>query len=328
MKSRRVHRLLDGKNFALPKDFQIPLKVSQRNKIVLFNHDDNNTREILRIGALNSHNIRVRIDDGTDNGYKVSLQNVPKEYNGDDLLYFGDNILTDYLLEGIWYNIDEKLLIEDADIKLEYNPNLDEYVTNGYYISPPIHIDNITKFGMVKWVYNTGDTTIQIRTGIDEEYLQGLGDNEDWGVGYTVNTGEFIQESIDNFFQFKISLIGTEYESPIFRLEEFFIEYWDIPLTEIEENFDNIETGDDLISAMSSSIIGSTYEQVANSKGNGGSNPSLSLNKSHWITDIQPIRQSRIRNRRWTLFYGVKTILTNYFTREAIHQYERNVEVL
>ena len=327
MKSRRVHRLLNGESFALPKDFQTPLRVGQREKIVLFNHTENTTKEIMRIEPSNSHNIRIKIEDGTT-FYKAILQTVPKEYNGDDLLYFGDNILTDYLLEGVWYNIDEKILIEDADIELAYDANLDEYVTNGYYISPPIHIDNITKFGMVKWVYNTGDTRVQIRTGATEAYLEGLGDNDNWGQEYVINTGEFIQENIDSFFQFKISLYGSIYESPVFRLEEFFIEYWDIPLIDIEEVFDNVESGNDLISAMSSSIIGSTYLQLANSRGNGGSDPSLELNKSYWITDVKPIRQSKIRNRRWTLFYGVKTILTDYFSRDTIHQYERQVEVL
>ncbi len=327
MRSRRVHRLLNGESFSLPKDFQTPLRVGQREKIILFNHTENTTKEIMRIEPSNSHNIRIKIEDGTT-FYKAILQTIPKEYNGDDLLYFGDNILTDYLLEGVWYNINEKLLIEDADIELSYDANIDEYAVNGYYISPPIHIDNITKFGMVKWVYNTGDTRVQIRTGLTEEYLKELGDNENWGQEYTTNTGEFIQESINNFFQFKITLNGSIYESPIFRLEEFFIEYWDIPLIEIEEIFDNVESGNDLISAMSSSIIGSTNLQLANSRGNGGSNPFLELNKCYWITDIKPIRQSKIRNRRWTLFYGVKTILTDYFNRDAIHQYYRQVNLL
>jgi hypothetical protein len=339
MSSRRVHRLLDGNLFSLPKDFQTPLRVGQRNKITLFNHttekaedalfnyEENITKKIVKIES--SKNIRLKIEDGTINDYKVILQVVPKEYNGDDLLYFGDMILTDYLLEGAWYNINEKELIENANIKLIYDPNKDEYITNGYYISPPITIDNITKFGMIKWVYNNGDTKVQIRTGLDEEYLKSLGDNDGWGLEYTKNTGEFIQESVNNFFQFKISLTGTIYESPIFRLEEFFIEYWDIPISEIEEVFDNIKNGNDLVNSIdNSSIIATVYVESPNYKGNGGSNLDLELNKSYWLTNIKPVRQSRIRNRRWSLFYGVKTIITDYFTRDSIHQYERDVEII
>lgn len=345
MNSRRVHRLLDGNLFSLPKDFQTPLRIGQRDKITLFNHttekiddpldpflkyksniNDSITKKIVKIESFK--NIRLKIEDGTINDYKVILQVVPKEYNGDDLLYFGDMILTDYLLKGAWYNINEKELIENANIKLIYDPNKDEYVTNGYYISPPITIENITKFGMVKWVYNNGGTKVQIRTGLDEDYLKSLGDNDGWGLEYTKNTGEFIQENVNNFFQFKISLTGTIYESPIFRLEEFFIEYWDIPISEIEEIFDNIKTGNDLKNSMIDSVMANVYEENANLKGNGGSNISLELNKSYWLTNVKPVRQSRIRNRRWTLFYGIKTIITDYFTRDSIHQYERDVEII
>jgi len=145
---------------------------------------------------------------------------------------------------------------------------------------------------------------------------------------HTDHIGEFIQETVDVFFQFRINLNGTEYETPIFRLAEFFIEYWDIPISGIEETFDDLDTGSDLITAMSGSVIGATVVKSANVNGNGGSNPVLALERNHWLTTIQPVRMPRIRNRRWTLFYGVKAIITEYFTRESIHKYEREVVIL
>jgi len=327
MTSRRVHRLLDGESFTLPKDFQIPLRLGQREEIVLFNHADNNVREVVRVEPADSHDIRLRIDDGTTD-LKATLQVVPKEFNGDDMVYFGDDILTDYLMTGKWSNINEGKLIEDADIELDYDAVLDEYETDGYYISPPIDGDGMTKFGMVKWIYNTGDISVQIRTGPSEAYLNGLGDGDDWGTEYVTNTGEFIVESVDAFFQFRVNLSGTIYKAPIFRLAEFFIEYWDIPISGIEEIFDNIDAGSDLVVAMASSVIGQTTVVPANPYGNGGSNPTLELQKMQWLTTVQPVRMPRIRNRRWTLFYGVKAIITEYFTRDAIHQYEREVVCL
>src|SRR4030042_976174 len=324
MTSRRVHRLLDGAAFTLPKDFQIPLRLGQRDEIVLYNHGDNTINEIVRIEPTDSHNIRIRLDDGTTN-LKATLQVIPNEFNGDSMVYFGDNILTDYIMTGKWSNINESTLIEDADIELDYDEQLDEYETYGYYISPPIDSSIMTKFGMIKWVYNTGNISLQIRTGISESYLNGLGDNDNWGTEYIDHNGEFVQEAVDNFFQFRINITGTIYKSPIFRLAEFFIEYWDIPIIEIEEIFDNLNTGTDLISAISGSIIGQTVVKPANVNGNGGSNPSLELQKVQWLTTVQPDRMPKIRNRRWTLFYGVKAIITEYFTRNAIHQYEREV---
>lgn len=327
MESRRVHRLLDGEAFTLPKDFQIPLHLGQREEIVLFNHGENNVREVVRVEPSDSHDIRIRIDDGTTN-LKATLQVVPEEFNGDDLVFSGVDISTDFIMTGKWSNINEGILIEDADIELDYDSILDEFETDGYYISPPIDLSSMTKFGMVKWIYNTGDVSVQIRTGVSDVYLDGLGDNDNWGVEYVDHNGEFVSETVDNFFQFRINLSGTIYKSPIFRLAEFFIEYWEIPISGIEEIFDNLDTGMDLITAMMGSVIGQTLIKAPNVNGNGGSNSALKLQKMQWLTSVYPTRMPRIRNRRWTLFYGVKAIVTEYFTRDAIHKYEREVIVL
>jgi hypothetical protein len=307
MNSRRVHRLLDGEKFNLPKDFQIPFKTGQRNDIILYNHTENITKEIVRIKSIDN-SIRIKIDEGTVNGYKVILQTVPKEYNGDELLYFGDQLLTDFLLEGKWSNIKEKTLYDNGDIELD---NLSEI---GYYVSPPIYIENITKFGMVKWVYNGENKGVQIRTGSTEEDLSNLGDNDSWGTEYTDHIGEFIQETVNTFFQFRINLHGNGSLSLEFRLEEFFIEYWDIPLNRTEEIYDNVINGTDLDILMENSIIGLVNKEYPDSY---RKDIGLEFNKSYWITNKQPIRESKVRNRRWTLYYGMKAIITDYLTRNT-----------
>jgi hypothetical protein len=318
MTSRRVHRLIDGEKFNLPKDFTTPLKVGQRDTLILWNLDDFD-KEIMRIESVNENAIRIKIENGTINGFKVILQTAPNEYNGNDLIYFGDEVLIDYLLEGKWYNIKEDILKEDADIQL-LNSSLD-----GYYISPPILIDNLTKFGMVKWVYTVDNAILQFRSGETEESLNNMGNNENWGIEYTNHIGEFIQESSNEFFQFKVKLTGNGGESSIFKLDELFIEYWNVPLNETEEIYDNIENGNDLINLMSNSVIGSVLLMPNNLRGNGASEPSLNLNNTYWITNRRPIRQSKIRNRRWTLYYGVKRIRTDYLTRVSeFIEYERN----
>lgn len=328
MRSRRVHRLLDGESFTLPKDFQIPMKIGQRKEIVLYNHENNTMSEIVRVISKEIFDIRLRIDEGTLKGKKVILQRVPKEFNGFDLVYFGDSILTDYMMSGKIYNINYDKLIDGGVIELDYNEVLDEYVTNGYYITPPIHIDDLNKFGMVKWVYNTGDIAVQIRCRSNEQDLLDLEDDESWGVEYKTNTGNFIQETADNFFQIRISLKGTIFKSPIFRLREFFIEYWNGNQNEIEEIYDNLENGNELISVLENSNIGSIVLLPSNQNGNGGSNPELKLEKMHWVNTVQPKRQARIRNRRWSLFYGVKSIITDYFSRVNTEKYEREVDCL
>lgn len=328
MQSRRVHRLLNGESFALPKDFQVPMKIGQRNEIVLYNHENNITSEILRIKSKNENDVRVRVEDGTIKGSKVILQSVPREYNGLDLVFFGDAILTNYMMSGKLYNINYNKIINGGVIELDYNDELDEYLTEGYYITPPIHIDDITKFGMVKWVYNTGNVVVQFRCKGNEDDLLNLNDNDEWGNEYILNTGTFIQENPDSFFQIKISLKGTIFKSPTFRLAEFFVEYWDVSSEQIEEIYDNVENGLDFISMVENSNIGDIVLLNANANGNGGSNPLLRINKMQWVNTVKPIRQARIRNRRWSLFYGVKTIITDYFNRKNFFNYEREVECL
>lgn len=326
MQSRRVHLLLDGDSFTLPKDFQTPMKTGQRNEIILYNHENNNSLEVMRIKSKNSDDVRLRVEDGSIKGSKVILQSVPKEYNGLDLVFYGDAILTNYMMDGKLYNINYNRLINGGAIELDYNEALDEYLTEGYYITPPIYIEDITRFGMVKWLYNNGDVAVQLRSRANEEDLLSLSDDDSWGNEYRLNTGTFIQEDSYNFFQIKISLKGTIFKSPCFRLSEFFIEYWDVSDSQIEEIFDNVEDGIELLSSMENSNIGSVVLLDANANGNGGSNALLKIDRMQWSNTVKPKRQARIRNRRWSLFYGVKTIITDYFNRVNANNYEREVE--
>ena len=107
---------------------------------------------------------------------------------------------------------------------------------------------------------------------------------------------------------------GDGVSTPIFRLRELCFEYWTVPLVDTVEVFDDVETGDDLISAISSSAL---VKGIA-------VNGELSLNLTPLVTSKPRAELPKIRNVKWTSYYDTKIVNVDYKTRDETNFYFRS----